>query len=781
VVSNTATVANTVAYSSFGPFAGEGSLYFGGGNSTSGYVQFPSSVTSLNFDITLQDITIEFWVYAVRTAQPGPFIFRGPTPGSATSEWQIYQDGSGMVFQAASTSTSPTTNKMTINQWNHVAATIQGSTITLWVNGTSIATATKSTSTYNSAYPVAIGAGNYNTYYNGYISNLRFVRGQALYTTTFVPPTAPLQPIQGTTQAGLPYGTVFLLRNTGAPGRVLTSKFGGANSGSVLSFPPAAVTTYATTLNSGYGQGVYVASASSENTSGFYAWQAFNKNPANSWSSTGNLYNSSTGVYAGAASNVTVDVTGTSYVGEWIQVQMPSSIILSNYQVQQRGDAGATTGEPKTWWVLGSRDGTNWSLVDQRSNITWNGAGSNNYMTVQSSQAFTFYRFVTYVIGASVGNQNVVIGEWTLNGTIEGPGVSPDGKLGVGVSAPVQALEVAGSAVVAGTLSAGNPLMFRNALYNGDMRINQRGISTNWASPTAMGTSGTGLNYSLDRMNHIRSALQSGGALAQGTLAATDAPFSQGLQYYLRIGRASGDTNTGLMEVAQLLESRESYKFAGQTITFSFFYRTGSGFSGSGVIGSILYGTGTDQNGVVSSLTNQGTLTSPTYSASNAWQRVSFTTFIPSTSSQVGMTIYYTPSGTAGGFDYFDVTGVQLEKGSVATPFEVVPYGTELALCQRYFQISGASMGGGIAYLNYAISSPVKFPVTMRATPVFTLSSNALRNSATGANSILTTPTLFITQHGYSILYEGAGAPGISPVLTVGNAYDYSYTVSAEL
>jgi hypothetical protein len=230
--------------------------------------------------------------------------------------------------------------------------------------------------------------------------------------------------------------------------------------------------------------------------------------------------------------------------------------------------------------------------------------------------------------------------------------------------------------------------MFRNSIYNGAMAVNQRGISTNWASPTAMGTSAGGLNYSLDRMNHIRSALQSGGALAQGTLATTDAPFSQGLQYYLRVGRASGDTNTGFMEVAQMLESRESYKFAGQAVTFSFFYRTGSGFSGSGIVGSLLYGTGTDQNGVVSNFTNQGTLTSPTYSASNAWQRVSFTSFIPPTSSQVGMTISYTPSGTAGGFDYFDVTGVQLEKGTLATPYEVRPYAVELQLCQRYYEQS---------------------------------------------------------------------------------------------
>ena len=158
-----------------------------------------------------------------------------------------------------------------------------------------------------------------------------------------------------------------------------------------------------------------------------------------------------------------------------------------------------------------------------------------------------------------------------------------------------------------------------------------------------------------------------------------------------------------------MLESRESYKFAGGPITFSCWYRTGSGYSGTGFTPTIIYGTGIDQNGVASGFTNQVTLAGPTYPNSNAWQRATFTTFIGQTASQVGLYALYTPTGTAGGFDYFDVTGVQLEKGSVATPFEVRPYATELALCQRYFETGsrgyyplagayGASYGGTVFY-----------------------------------------------------------------------------------
>jgi hypothetical protein len=137
-----------------------------------------------------------------------------------------------------------------------------------------------------------------------------------------------------------------------------------------------------------------------------------------------------------------------------------------------------------------------------------------------------------------------------------------------------------------------------------------------------------------------------------------------------------------------MLESKESYRFAGGAITFSCWYRTGAGYSGTGFTPTIIYGTGIDQNGVASGFTNQVTLSGPTYPNSNAWQRATFTTFIGQTASQVGLYALYVPVGTAGGFDYFDVTGVQLEKGSVATPFEVRPYGIELSLCQRYYEQS---------------------------------------------------------------------------------------------
>ena len=79
----------------------------------------------------------------------------------------------------------------------------------------------------------------------------------------------------------------------------------------------------------------------------------------------------------------------------------------------------------------------------------------------------------------------------------------------------------------------------------------------------------------------------------------------------------------------------------------------------------------------------------------------------------------------------FYITGVQLEVGSTATSFDYRPYGTELALCQRYYWkttgTSGsgyAAVGGGgfISATNF--SSFIPYPVQMRATPTFSISSD---------------------------------------------------------
>jgi len=511
-------------------------------------------------------------------------------------------------------------------------------------------------------------------------------------------------------------------------------------------------------LNSGYGQGTYVASDSSEfNTTSFGAWQAFDKTTGAQWSSGNGTYSSSAPYGALSTAPITVDVSGNSYQGEWLQIQMPVSIVLSTYVLY--GVSGNNQ-MPYKWWILGSRDGINWSLVDSRGTSTLSSSTGYQYYNVGASHAFNFYRFVTNQISQLSGTfYCVTIIEWVLNGTIEGPTVSADGRLGVGVSAPVQQLEVAGSAVVAGTLSAGNPLMFRNRIINGDMMIAQRGASTSITNQT--------LTYSTDRFFSYYTF--SGGALTtyQNTLSVTDAPYQQGLLYSTNVACTSTLSGTagGASLSGQVMEGFSARDFGwgtslGVPVTLSFWFKSNlSGYTSASIRNKTAY---------------NWSWTSPqlTYSTAGVWQYYTMTVPPPPNGSawgsgnasfaeviingfQAGVSTTGWNNSTSMGYsgqifpstsgNYVAFTGVQLEKGTIATPFEVRPYATELALCQRYYW---AHQGGGSVKMlpDYSASTgrffATSLPVTMRGTPTPT----ATVSSGTGSNYGCT-----VTMYGWQV------------------------------
>jgi hypothetical protein len=323
------------------------------------------------------------------------------------------------------------------------------------------------------------------------------------------------------------------------------------------------------------------------------------------------------------------------------------------------------------------------------------------------------------VINIVSNGTGIGLPEWVLNGTIEGPSISADGRLGLGVSNPVQALEVAGNMIVNGTVSS-QSTTFRNVLYNGDMRINQRGISTTVGSPTAMGTSSTA--YALDRWLCYRGSYAGGANMSQGTMTSVDLPYqNDGLVNFLRIGRSVGDTSTTQIIPVNALETRDSIRLAGKYVTMSFYYRTGAALAGY-LLSIIAPSTGTDQNfsSVWAGPAEQGGV----LPSSTSWTKYSFSAQIPLNATQVAVRFGYTPTTNPSvANDYFDVTGVQLEKGTVATPFEVRPFATELALCQRYYHRTYnnpsnsqfTSVCGFTVLTSTTAQGIYKLPVTMRS------------------------------------------------------------------
>jgi hypothetical protein len=196
------------------------------------------------------------------------------------------------------------------------------------------------------------------------------------------------------------------------------------------------------------------------------------------------------------------------------------------------------------------------------------------------------------------------------------------------------------------------------------------------------------------------------------------------------VQRNSGQTLTAAVNYIQTLETMDSVRFAGQTVTFSFYARAGANFSAasSALSVNVYSGTGTDQN-VIYTMTGGAAVIATTKTLTTTWQRFTATGTVSASATQLGFWFAYTPVGTAGVNDYFEVTGVQLELGSVATTFKRSngAGGTiqgELAACQRYYWRSTADatalykyFAWGAAASTTVVGFLVTNPVVMRATP----------------------------------------------------------------
>jgi hypothetical protein len=168
-----------------------------------------------------------------------------------------------------------------------------------------------------------------------------------------------------------------------------------------------------------------VASASSTYSSGFHpAYKAFDYSAAASVDNSGStmyhsawsLYNTTTGAYTGSTSTI---ISGTTYSGEWLQIQLPYAISLTDYSISCRPDY-ETTQAPNTWIIGGSTNGTTWVLLDSESNISnWASTlRTQNFKVSNTSNRYTYFRIVCTVTGQASGSDRAafVVSEWQLNG-----------------------------------------------------------------------------------------------------------------------------------------------------------------------------------------------------------------------------------------------------------------------------------------------------------------------------------------------------------------------------
>ena len=333
--------------------------------------------------------------------------------------------------------------------------------------------------------------------------------------------------------------------------------------------------------------------------------------------------------------------------------------------------------------------------------------------------------------------------------------------------------------------SAGVSTAFKNRIINGAMVIDQRNAG---ASVTI--TSTVADTYTLDRWSAFGS--QASKFSIQQNAGSVTPP--DGFRNYLgaTVG-ASANVTVGASDNFRIAQYIEGFNAAdlgwgtsnAKTITISFWVR-------SSVTGT--YGGALDNENY-----NRGYPFTYTISSANTWEFKSITiagdtTGTWNTTNGLGIRVYLglgvgsSGSGTAGAWAAsgygsatgavnwistnsatFYITGVQLEVGTTATNFDYRPYGTELALCQRYCLTPAYSFGG--QYSTTGSTFALNLPVQMRSSPTNNLSVSGLQIAGIGPASglasftTLSSTTIYIR---FGITHNAIGAIGtpVEAVLT---------------
>lgn len=196
--SNSLTVSSSgspsvQAFSPFNPTA----IYSKSTNGGSGYFDgtgdYLTAASNTAFAIGTGQYTLELWIYFNSVTNISEFLYTGTDTGTG---YLTFYYANGGLQVVATGGGGPTTGSFTFTsgQWYHVAASRDASNNQrLFVNGALIANAT-STNNYTQNGFSVVKAANFN----GYISGVRLVKGTAIYTSAFTPPSAPLTAIDNT-------------------------------------------------------------------------------------------------------------------------------------------------------------------------------------------------------------------------------------------------------------------------------------------------------------------------------------------------------------------------------------------------------------------------------------------------------------------------------------------------------------------------------------------------------------------------------------------------------
>jgi hypothetical protein len=303
--------------------------------------------------------------------------------------------------------------------------------------------------------------------------------------------------------------------------------------------------------------------------------------------------------------------------------------------------------------------------------------------------------------------------------------------------------------------NTGMTVGFRNRIINGAMGIDQRNAG---ASVSVTDSN----QYTLDRWQGVASLSSSKFTVQQSSTAPSG--FSNSI--LVTSSSTYSVLSTDYFLVRQKIEGFNTSDLNwgtanAVTVTLSFWVRSSL--------------TGTFGGAVTNSANSYAYPFSYTINAANTFEQKTITIAGPTAGTWIGATngiglqvkfglgVGSTYNGTAGAWvaaDYASVTGatslvgtsgatwyitgVQLEKGNIATSFDVRPYGTELALCQRYYQLVGSGSGLHNSTATSVLSVP--FATVMRTSPSLSSSINggSLRAySYSSGNALISNPLIY--------------------------------------
>lgn len=257
---------------------------------------------------------------------------------------------------------------------------------------------------------------------------------------------------------------------------------------------------------------------------------------------------------------------------------------------------------------------------------------------------------------------------------------------------------------------------FRNLIINGNMFFSQRGTTFSTAASPATLFTGA---YTLDRWLTNWDGSGSTRIVTQESLGLADAIFDENVVVsgaYLRYNQTGAGTGATFSNLLQRFEVLG--RFNNKVWTLSFWARSGTG---TFVLRKPLFERYFGVGGSTVDYTEFGS----TSTITTTWTKFSYTITTPSLSGKTLGTGPYTsiiitlPLNQT--FDLW-ITGIQFEPGPVATPFEQRPFGTELALCQRYYTAFQYQTGGTTAS-GVGFYGQVFYKQEMRTTPTLVFSS----------------------------------------------------------